>query len=218
MSIQRITFQQQSAQVGIRGNTPARLQISSPRENITIQNGSAQFEVSTQMPRFRGNRRQVNNESGLMDPLTFAKQFRDKGNRGAMQATANYARDGDFIANPKIPGDKSIPMMAGNKMKRVIGPKDKNIGLMPSSIPSLNWDKGHIEINASRQNVSVNWNGRNTAQVSADINFPVEVSLSRRASFRVTGSEQNVIKSTYANFTGRAVTKQTYGTYIDRMI
>ena len=205
MSIQRLTFQYQNAQVGIRGNTPARLQISSPRENITIQNGSAALQISTQIPRFRGNRRQVNNESGLMDPLTFAKQFRDKGNRGAMQATANYARDGDFIANPKIPGDKSIPIMAGNKMKRVIGPKDKNIGLMPSSIPSLEWDRGHIQVDATRQNVSVNWNGRNTAQVSANINFPVDVYLSRQPYFNVTGTEPNVTKSTYGRFIDRTV-------------
>jgi len=218
MSIQRLTFQHQLAQVGVRGNTSARLQISSPRENIRIQNGSAQLQISTQIPRFRGNRKQVNNESGLMDPMTFVKQFRNKGNQQASQAARNYVNDGNFIANPNIPGDKSIPRLAANKMKRELGPREKNIGLMPSSIPSLDWDKGHIQVDATRQNVSVDWNGRNTAQVSADINFPVDVYISRQPYFQVTGSEQNVTKATYASFTGRTVTKATYGTYIDRMI
>jgi len=205
MSIQRLTFDYQLAQVGVRGNRSARLNISSPRENITIQNGSTALQVSTQIPRFRGNRKQVNNESGLMDPLTFAKQFRNKGNQKALQAAADYKNDGNFIANPNIPGDKSIPMLAANKMKRVLGPKEKNIGLMPSSIPSLEWDRGHIRVDATRQNVSVDWNGKNTADVSADTNYPVEVFLSRQPYFRVTGVEQ-------------AVTNSTYGRYIDRTV
>jgi len=217
MSIQRLTFNQQLAQVGTRSRS-AQMNITMPKGQMTIQNGKSAIQVSTQIPRFQGNRKQVNNESGLMDPLTFAKQFRDKGKRGAMQATANYARDGDFIANPKIPGDKSIPMMAGNKMKRVIGPKDKNIGLMPSSIPSLQWDRGHIQVSGSKENVKVDWNGSNLINVNVNTGYPVEVFLSRQPHFSVTGTEQNVVKATYGNFTGRQVTKNTYGTYIDRMI
>ena len=205
MSIQRLTFEYGLSQIGVRGNSPARLQIGKQQSQFHIQNGKAQLEINTQMPRFRGNRQRVNNESGLMDPLTFAKQFRDKGNRNAMQAAGNYARDGDFIANPRIPGDKSIPMLSKNKMNRVLGPKEKNIGLMPSSIPSLDWEKGGIEINASRQHVAVNWNGKNTVDVSAQTSYPVDVFLSRQPYFNVTGTVPNVSNS-------------TYGRYIDRMV
>jgi len=218
MSIQRLTFSYQNAQIGIRGVSSARLQINKPQSQLNIQNGKVQLEISSRMPRFQGNRRQVNNESGLMDHLTFAKQFRDKGNQQALRAARDYAADGNFIANPKIPGDKSIPMLAANKMRRVLGPRDKNIGLMPKSIPSLNWDKGDFQINATRQNVSVNWQGRNTVSVSVDANFPVEVNLTRRASVQTTGSVPAVSKAVYNDFNARAVTKTTYGTYIDRTV
>ena len=205
MSIQRLTFEYQLAQVGVRGNSPAQLRISTPRENIRIQNGSTQLNIETRMPRFTSNRKQVNNESGLMDPLTFAKQFRNKGNQKALQAAANYKNDGNFIANPRIPGDKSIPMMVANKMKRVLGPREKNIGLMPSSIPSLDWEKGDIRVSATRQNVSVDWNGRNSANVSVDTNYPVEVFLRRQPYFRATGVEPNVTQATYGRFIDRSV-------------
>jgi len=217
MSIQRLTFTHQLAQIGTRSRN-AQMNITMPKGQMTIQNGKSAIQVSTQIPRFQGNRKQVNNESGLMDPLTFAKQFRNKGNQKAAQATANYARDGDFLANPRIPGDKSVPRLAANKMKRVLGPKEKNIGLMPSSIPSLQWDRGHIQVDASRENVKVDWNGSNLINVGVSTGYPVEVFLSRQPHFRVTGTEQNVVNATYGNFTGRQVTKNTYGTYIDRMI
>jgi len=204
MSIQRLTFDYQLAQVGTRSRN-AQMNISMPKGQMRIQNGKSQIEVSTQMPRFTGNRKQVNNESGLMDPLTFAKAFRNKGNQKALQAAANYKNDGNFIANPRIPGDKSIPMLAANKMKRVLGPKEKNIGLMPSSIPSLQWDRGHIQVNATRQNVSVDWNGSNLINVDANIDFPVEVFISRQPYFQVTGVEDSVSKSTYGRYIDRTV-------------
>jgi len=217
MSIQRLTFNYNLAQVSTRSRN-ARMNISMPKGQMSIQNGSAQLQISTQIPRFRGNRKQVNNESGLMDPLTFAKQFRNKGNQAALQAAATYKNEGNFIANPRIPGDKSIPMMVANKMKSLLGPREKNIGLMPSSIPSLEWDRGHIQVDATRQNVSVDWNGSNLINVQADTGYPVEVFLSRQPSFNVTGTEANVTKAVYGSYINRQVTMATYGRYIDRQV
>jgi len=204
MSIQRITFEQQLAQVGSRSR-PARLNISMPESQINIQDVKPQLEVDTQIPTFRSPRQRISNESGLMSPLTFAKKFRDEGRQGALRAAGSYKNDGNFIANHRIPGDKSIPLLAKNKMNQLLGPKNVNIGLMPTSIPSLDWDKGYININFSRHNIRVDWSGRNTAQISADINYPVEVFLSRRPSFRVTGVEQNITKNTIGRFIDRSV-------------
>jgi len=201
-SIQRINIDQQFAQIGVR-SSQARMQISTSRGQIRIQNNKPQLQVDTQLPRFKVPRQRINNESGLAGPLSFAKQFRDKGKRNAMQATRNYAADGDFIANPHIAGDKSIPMMMGNRMKRFFQSIDYNLGLMPSSPPSLDWDKGRIDINFSRHNIAIDWNGKNTADVSVDTGYPVEVFLSRQPYFRVTSTEP-------------AVRNETLGRYIDR--
>jgi len=122
-----------------------------------------------------------------------------------MQAIRNYAADGDFVANKNIPGDKSIPMLMANRMKRLFQSIDYNIGLMPSSPPSLEWTRGHIQVNATRHNIVIDYNGNNMADVSVENNYPVEVFLNRRPYFRVTSVEA-------------AVTNSTYGRYIDRSV
>jgi len=157
------------------------------------------------MPTFRVPKERLRNELNLAGPLSFARQFSSKGKRAALRAAATYASEGDYIANKNIPGDKSIPRMVANKMRRYFQKPNTNIGLMPSSPPSLDWTKGHIEVNASRHNIAVDWNGKNMADISVDANYPVEVSLSRRHNVSVS-------------MAGPAVTKNTYGRYIDRQV
>ena len=204
VSIMRVNLEHQSAQLNIR-SSHARMQISKPPGQMTFQDNKTQLQIETQLPTFRVPRERLRSELNLASPLSFAKQFRDKGRQGALRAAATYAAEGDYIANQNIPGDKSIPMMVSNKMKRYFQKPDTNIGLMPSSPPSLDWTKGYININATRHNVSVDWSGRNTAQVTADIDFPVEVTLNGRPSVSVSSIEP-------------AVENRTMGRYIDRSI
>jgi len=204
MSIQRININQQFAQLGIRSSN-ARMQISAPRGQMSIQNNKTQLQMETQMPTFRIPRERLRSELNLASPLSFAKEYRDKGRRGALQATGTYAAEGDFIANQNIPGDKSIPMMVTNKMRRYFQKPETNIGLMPSSPPSLDWTPGYININATRHNLDVNWNGRNMADISVDTGYPVEVSLTRRHYVDVSLAGPAVTNSTYSRFIDRSV-------------
>jgi len=217
MSVQLLNINQQSAQIAIR-SSHARMQISMPKGQMSIQNTRPQLQVNTQMPTFTVPRERLRNECGLAGPVTFAKQFRDKGIRGAYQATATYASDGDFLANKKISGKQAVPMLAANKMKRLFRKPEANISLMPSSPPSLDWTKGHIEVDFSRHSVSVDWSGRNLADVSVDTGYPVEVSLSRRPSFSVSPGGPAVTNNTYGSFMARAVSYNTYGIYVDRTV
>jgi len=157
------------------------------------------------MPTFRVPRERLRSELNLAGPLSFAKEFRNKGRSAALRAIGSYASDGDFIANKNIPGDKSIPMLSKNKMNRLLRKPETNIGLIPSSPPSLEWSKGHIQVDASRHNISVDWSGRNLADVSVDMNYPVEVSLSRRPNISVSMAGPNVTKNTYGRFIDRSV-------------
>jgi len=186
MTISRIRIDQQSAQIGVRSG-PASLQMSQPKGQIQIQQSAPELTVDTQIPTFRGNRQRVNNESGLQDPLTFAKAFRDKGRQAALHAARTYKDEGNYIANPGIPGDKSIPMMVKNKMQRFFQKSDYNVGLMPSSIPSLNWNKGYINVSFSKHSISINrTGGAMSPQITANINFPVDVSLTRQPYIRIS--------------------------------
>jgi hypothetical protein len=186
MTIPRIRIDQQTAQLGVRGG-PARLQMTIPDGQIRIQKSDPELTIDTQIPTFRGNRQRVNNESGLKDPLTLAKDFRNKGRQAALHAAGTYKNEGNFIANPRIPGDKSIPMMVKNKMRQFFQKSDYNVGLMPSSIPSLDWNKGHINVNFSKHSISIDrTGGAMSPQITADINFPVDVYLSRQPYIRIS--------------------------------
>jgi len=204
VSIMRINLEHQSPQLSVRSN-PARMQISMPTGQMRIQNDTPQLQIETQMPTFRVPSQRIRNESGLAGPLSFARQFSGKGRQAAMRAIATYAAEGDAIANPNIPGDKSIPMMVRNKMRNYFSKPETNIGLMPSSPPSLDWTNGYININATRHNISVNWSGDYMAQVTADIDYPVEVTLNGRPSVRISSIEP-------------AVQNRTMGRYIDRSV
>jgi hypothetical protein len=186
MTLPRIRIDQQTAQIGVRGG-PASMQMTQPKGQIRIQQSAPELTVDTQIPTFQGNRQRVNNESGLMDPLTLAKEFRNKGRQAALRAAATYKNEGNFIANPGIPGDKSIPMMVKNKMRQFFQKADYNVGLMPSSIPSLNWNKGHINVSFSKHNITIDrTGGAMSPQITANINFPVDVFISRQPYIRVS--------------------------------
>jgi len=204
MPVQRLVTDQQFAQISIR-SSHARMQISSPNGQMRIQNNRPELQVDTRMPRFRVPRERIRNESGLAGPLSFAKQFRDKGRNQALRAIGSYAADGDFLANHRIPGDKSVPMLSANKMRRALQKPDYNIGLMPASPPSLDWDRGQIEINFSKHRIAVDWSGDTSADISVDTGYPVEVSVGRQHHFRILGTEP-------------AVENKTIGRYIDRTV
>ena len=217
MTLMRLNFEHQLGQLSATSR-PARMNISMPQGQMSINQQKPQLEISTQMPRFTVPRQQINAETGLMGPLALARQFAGAGRQAALRAAAEYKNEGNFVANPRIPGDKSFPMLSKNKMNSRLGRKDFNVGLMPSSPPSLNWDKGYINVSASRHNIAVDWQGSNLINVAVDMDYPVSVSLSRQPYFRVTGSEPTVQKSTLANFNGRAATFDTIGRFIDRSV
>ena len=204
MSMQ-IKIDQQFSQIGIRGNQPARMQITKPQGQMSISDNKTQLQIESQMPTFRVPRERLRSEMGLAGPVSFAKAFGRKGRSAAHRATATYAAEGDQIANKNIPGDKSIPRMVANKMRSYFRKPETNVGLMPSSPPSLDWTKGHFQISASRHNISVDWSGKNLADISVNQNYPVEVFLSRQPYFRIASVEP-------------AVENRTMGRYVDRTV
>jgi len=217
MSIVRLNFDFQIGQISAR-SSPARLNISMPRGQMRIRNQKPQLQIDTQMPTFTAPRQRINNESGLMGPLALGRKFRDEGRQAALRAAAEYKNDGNYVANPRIPGDKSFPMLSKIKMNRYLGRREFNIGLMPSSPPSLEWQRGYINVESSKHDINVDWTGSNLIDMTVDIDFPVNVSMSRRPHFAVTGTEPAVQNSTLANYNSRAATYDTYSRYINRTV
>ena len=184
MSIKRIRIDQQFAQIGVR-STPAKLNIRKPRGQMSISTETPQMQIDRKAPSFRVNQQKIRNESGLKAPLVLAKEFRDKGRQAALRGARQNKDDGNFIANPKIPGDKSIPMLAKNKAMSRLGKREINVGLMPASSPEISWEKGQMNINWSKHSVVVDYNGEFMPQVTVDPKYSIEVYLRNRPYIQV---------------------------------
>jgi len=189
--LMRVNIDQQFAEIGVR-NTRAKMNISMPKGQLRINTETPKMQIDRKVPAFRINRKKINNESGLKGPLELAKTFRNSGKSAAFRAMANYKNDGNFVANPNIPGDKSFPMLAKNKLMRHMQKPDYNVGLMPAGSPDVSWDKGHMRINWSKHSVRIDYDGDNLADISIDPKHSVEVYLRKRPYFRVTVEAVNV--------------------------
>ena len=190
--LKRLNIDQQFAQIGVRSSR-AKLNISMPRMQMRIRTETPKMQIDSKAPTFKVNRQKINNESGLKGPLELAKTHRNKGRQAALRGARNAKDDGNFIANPNLPGDKSLPALAKNKMKRTLANVDSNVGLMPGSSPEVTWDKGHMRINWSKHSVSVDWSGDYMPEMSIDPKYSVEVFLRSQPYFRV--SVEDVLES-----------------------
>jgi len=188
MAIMRLNIDQQLAQIGVR-STPAKMNISMPRMQMRIQTETPTLTINRKAPSFRVNRQKINNESGLKSPLELAKTFRNSGRQSALRGTGQAKNDGNFIANPKIPGDKSIPLLARNKAMSKLQKSETNIGLMPQSLPEINWEKGQMNMSWSKHKVAIDWDGEYMPQMTVDPMYSVEVFLRTKPHFRITVEE-----------------------------
>ena len=188
MSIKRLNIDQQFAELGVR-STPAKMNISTPRMQMRIKTETPQMRIDRKAPSFKVNRKKINSESGLKAPLELARTYSNKGRQGALRGAKQAKDDGNFIANPGIPGDKSIPRLAKNKAMAAVQKRDYNIGLMPAGSPEVSWDKGYMRVNWSKHSVVIDWDGEYMPEMSIDPKYSVEVYLRTKPYLRVMVEE-----------------------------
>jgi len=203
MSLLRVVIDQQRAEIGIN-NSLGRMSIKKPQGQMSIRNNPTRLQIDTQAPSFNVNNQKVRNESGLKAPLELAKDFRNAGRQGALRGARQNKDDGNFLANPNIPGDKSIPMLAKNKAMAEFRNREINVGLMPASPVEIQWQPGQINMNWSKHSLIVDWDADFMPEVTLDPYFSVEVFLRTQPYIRVSVEE--------------VITSGAPGRYIDQTI
>ena len=183
--IQKITIDQQFAEIGVR-TIPARMHITTPRMEMNISTESPRMEIDRQAPRFKVNRKKINSESGLKPPSEVTMVYRDAGKRGAMKGTKTAVDDGNFLGELRRPGDRVAKLSHHKAMTAATKKKQSNIGLMPKSIPEVEWDKGYMRINWSKNSIVIDWNGEYMPQLTVDPKSSIEVFLRTEPYFRIT--------------------------------
>ena len=188
MSIKRISIDQEPGAIGIK-STRAKMNISIPKSQISIKNVRSQLQIDRKAPSFRVNQKKIRNESGLKDPAELSRIFRNKGRQAALRGARQNKDDGNFLANPKIPGDKSVPRLAKIKAMSRQQQPEVNVGLMPQSAPEITWEKGYMRLNWSKHSVVIDWNGEYLPEMTVDPQYSVEVYMRTKPYFRVMVEE-----------------------------
>ena len=188
MSIKRLNIDQQLGAIGIK-STRAKMNISIPKSQISIKNERSQLQIDRKAPSFRVNQKKIRNEVGLKDPAEMSRIFRNKGRQAALRGARQNKDDGNFLANPKIPSDKSVPRLAKIKAMSRLQQPEVNVGLMPQSAPEVTWDKGYMRLNWSKHSVVIDWNGEYLPEMTVDPKYSVEVFMRTKPYFRVMVEE-----------------------------
>ena len=187
-SISQITIEQQLAEVGVR-STPAKMNIALPQMKMHITTESPHMEIDTKAPSFKINRKKINSESGFKSPSEITNAYRDEGRAGALRGTRNAKEEGNFLGELRKPGDRVARLARSKTMNAILKRKQMNIGLMPKSIPEVEWDRGYLRINWSKHSIVIDWDGDYMPQLTVDPKYSIEVYLRTEPYFRILVDE-----------------------------
>jgi hypothetical protein len=203
MSAPRIAIEQQAAEIGIN-NTPAKMRITKHQLRMKIKSENARMEIDRKAPTFRINRKKINSESGLKGPSELTMAFRDAGRAAALSGARIAKEDGNFLGNLKEPGDRVARLAHTKALQRATKKRQTNIGLMPKSLPEVEWDKGYIRVNWSKHQLIIDFDGEYLPQVSLEPRHSVEIYLRTKPYFRVMVEEGDVPSAT-GNYVDQAI-------------
>ena len=188
--IYSITIDQQLAEIGVR-RTPAQMHIEQQQMEMRIRTEQSKMDIDWKGPSFKINRKKINSESGLKSTWELSKDYRDKGRVGALRGSKTAVNDGNFLGNVKSPGDRVAKLAHNKTMAAALKKKDLNIGLMPKSMPEVEWDRGSLTINWSKHSIVIDWDGEYMPKVTIDPKYSIEVYLRTEPYFRITVDEGN---------------------------
>jgi len=163
--LMRININEQRAQIGLN-ITRSNLNIQNPTPAVQINNQRSQLNINASQPSFTADNSAARYEMGLATSGEFARDFAAAGRQTAMQGIARRANDGDLMARFQVQGRDAVPTLARNASMARLGPREVNIGLMPTSRPNFTWHVNQININFSPHSLTVNASPQNTAPVS----------------------------------------------------
>ena len=187
-SMPKITIEKQLAEIGVR-TTRSQLYIEHNHMRMNITTEKPQLEIQRKDATFTASRKRANAESGLKTPQLMSQDYRDKGRSAALKAIRTTINDGNFLGNMKIPGDRVGQLARNKKMAEIREKTHINIGLMPKSLPSVDWEKGQMSISWSNHSIAIDWEGEYMPTVTVAPRHSIEVYLRTKPYFRVLVTE-----------------------------
>lgn len=150
---------------------------------MQISQEMPEMSIETQRPEFKLNWRKVRSESGLKPPIELARAYASTGMQKASAATAQTARDGDFVADVTKPGNR-IAQIARRKTIKT-QQAEINLSSMPKSTPEVEWSPGSVNINWTKGSLSVDWVGDYMPEVIIDPPFSIEIYLREKPYIKI---------------------------------
>lgn len=184
--VSRMIIEQQRAIIGIN-HVWARMHISTPQPQMSMQNVTPEMDIEFQMPRFRRNVVRLSHESGLSLPRDLINNMARKGMTAGTRAIRRFVDEGNHLGDVRrgSGGSRTAQLSQNRVRERLSRNTEINIGVMPESIPELEWEMGHFRINWSTHSVVIDWDGDYLPEVTIDPKHSIEVYLSTSPYIRI---------------------------------
>jgi len=140
----------QNAQIGI-SQTPGQLNINQGNHIFNLRATDPKIHIQQEDPVLHIDQSQCFAEAGLKSSRQLSQYYANKGKQTALRAAAQIADEGRAMAN--IQNGVIISKLAQKKSK----PKETsyNFDMIPKSRPEINIQRGRIDINYEKGNISL---------------------------------------------------------------
>ena len=190
MVISRIMIDQQSASIGIN-TTNAQINITMPRPDMRVNSSLPSFKVNNEDPAFKMDFKSWRSQVGYKPAVELVKDAARKGREKWLEGTAKAAREGDFIADLTIPGNRIAMLSRQNSLED--NREEINLGLMPKEKPAMQWSIDDFELEWTDGKFGIDWSGTDRlAEVSVSPRTSVSVFLKDRNYIRISAVSENI--------------------------
>ena len=173
--VSKINIDHQMAQIGVK-TSPARLNITLPKVQMTIKNEAPTFEIERQSPSFRITRKGANEQ---------ANTGVTAGSRDTPQRDVRSV-NGDNTSSANTALSRHVRSKTANQVARV---KQSQAPNHHSNKLEVVWDSGEMSINWSRHSILIDWDGEFMPELSVEPKHSVEIFLRTEPYFRISVEE-----------------------------
>jgi hypothetical protein len=136
-------------------STKAKLNLKSAQPRMSIQTVPARMNVDRKSPSFRVNWQKFRNEVGVKSPAELMKTISDDSRQRIADTTARIVNDGNQMKRVETGEDMVVRLAQQENLSG--GDYEVNVVSIPQTPPQVEWDEGHMKVDWSHFELSIEW-------------------------------------------------------------
>ncbi|NLJ57602.1 MAG: hypothetical protein GX339_02035 [Tissierellia bacterium] len=129
----------------------AQYEIESNKASLKLSKDKGGLKIKTQPAKANIDTVETRYSAGIKSAMRSVEDYSQKGIKAAHEATASYAKEGNFMLENM---DNPIPEIA---MRKIFSNVNFNLGFIPKVRPDISWDTGGIFMNFEKDKLNFDW-------------------------------------------------------------